>query len=223
MEKYGVNPKFGTKKWFENYWFHYKWHTIGGLFAAFLAGTFIYDIITRERYDAEVSVNAQAYISSEQTDRLHELLSLYATDADGNGEANVGVFVNTFPPDESADPQLLVATQTKFTVEISDGNSMLLIMDDYAYDWIGDPAFFEDLSSYSDKAYDGGIKIRLADTPLSQDPLLAPLGEQLYITMRASDSHLVTKKGGDVRYAEAQTILKNLLSDSKPQSPAAPA
>lgn len=208
-------PKFGTKKWFENYWYHYKWHTIAGLFLLFVIVTFVADMLGKEVYDTEVSVNCKTAISYEQSDQMSRLLSQYATDYDGNGEVNVGVNLNVFPPNET-DAQMMMAAQVKFAAEVSEGNSMIMIMDDYIYDQIGDPTVFCDLSVYSDKAYDQNRKIKLSDTPLGEDPLLAEIADDIFLVLRSPDTHAVKRNEESLaQYENDIAVLENLLTDNK--------
>ena len=65
-------------------------------------------------------------------------------DRDGDGKVNVDVVAIGFPEDDDTgmNAQVFMAAQTRFSVEMTEGESMILIMDDYAYDMIGDPLNF---------------------------------------------------------------------------------
>lgn len=225
MEVYGQRPKFGTKEWFTNYfWYHYKWATLAAIFGVLVLIVFIKDMVTQEKYDMQVSVNTSLYTTMEQQQALEEVWESYAGDFDGDGTVNVGGLINYIPQGDKADPNLVMAGQTKFVVELSDGKSMILLFDEAIYQQIersegGGESFFEDLSSLSDKAYDNGIKIKLSDTPLGDDPLWAPVADELFITMRSHESPLVTKNEETLRqYEEERAVLENLLADRKTQS-----
>lgn len=211
-------PKFGTQKWFENYWYHYKWHTIAGLFILFMAVTLIRDMVTREKYDAEMMMTGQAYVDYTVSERMSLLLSQYAEDYDKNGEINVGIFANTFPAD-AAQAEMMMAAQTKLMAELSDGRSMVMILDDYTYSLIDDgneDGFFVDISVYSDKAYDGGTKLRLADTPLGSDPGIEPIAESYFLVLRSPDTRAANRNEEAVaNYQNQVALLKNLLADNK--------
>lgn len=67
-EKYDFQG-FGEKgerfsKWFENYWYHYKWHTIITLFFAIVIGVCGYQFITREVPDVYVMYAGPEYLSA---------------------------------------------------------------------------------------------------------------------------------------------------------------
>lgn len=211
-------PKFGTQKWFENYWYHYKWHTIIGLFILFIIGSMAHDMLTREKYDVELMITGQNYINYTPASRIALLLEQYTGDYDGNGEVNVSVADNVFPSN-MAQAEMMMAAQTKLMAELSDGRSMVMILDDYTYDMINlssEGDFFADLSAYSDKAYDGGAKIKLADTPIGDDPGLANCADTYFLTLRSPDMRAANRNEAAVlNYQNQLDMLKNLLSDNK--------
>ena len=211
-------PKFGTQKWFENYWYHYKWHTIAGLFILFVAVSLLHDLVTKEKYDAEMMITGQQYVDYTVSERLGLLLSQYAEDYDGNGEINIGVFSNEFPTD-SAQVEMMMAAQTRLMAELSDGLSMVMVLDNYTYDLINNSSegdFFADISAYSDKAYDGGMKINLSDTPLGSDPGIKTIAEQYFLVLRSPDMHAANRNEKAVEnYQNQVKLLENLLADNK--------
>jgi hypothetical protein len=211
-------PKFGTQKWFENYWYHYKWHTIGGLFVLFMVISLVHDLVTKEKYDAEMMITGQQYVDYTVSERLGLLLSQYAEDYDGNGEINVAVFSNEFPTN-SAQAEMVMAAQTKLMAELSDGRSMILILDDYTYNLIdagNQDGFFVDLSAYSDKAYSSGTKIQLADTPLGSDPGIQTIAEQYFLVLRSPNMRAANRNEEAVEnYQNQVRLLENLLADNK--------
>lgn len=219
MEKWENGPpKFGTKKWFENYWYHFKWHTIIGVVAAIMLVSFAYDILSKEKFDSTITIVGKAYISDEQRERLCEIAEQYEVDRDGDGKVNVDVVAIGFPEDDDTgmNAQVFMAAQTRFSVEMTDGESMILIMDDYAYDMIGDPLNFVDLSAYSDKAFDDGRKIPLSDTVFCDDPLTEALGDSLFLTFRAADTHAASKnKKAKENYQYQTELLDNILNERK--------
>ncbi|MCI8622521.1 MAG: hypothetical protein HFG26_02520 [Provencibacterium sp.] len=211
-------PKFGTQKWFENYWYHYKWHTIVGLFLLVMVVTMVHDLVVKEKYDAEMMITGRVYTDYTFAERLALLLEQYAEDYDGNGEINVSVSSNLFPSDE-VQAEMFMAAQTRLMAELSDGLSMVLFLDDYTFDMIersSDGSFFADLSAYSGKAFDGGKKIRLSDTPLGTDPGIAPYAEKYFLTLRRSDMRAANRNEKAVaNYQNQLSLLENLLADHK--------
>ena len=50
-------------KWVENFWYHYKWHTIIGLFFAVLLTTMIVQLVQRESYDIRIVYSGDFVLS----------------------------------------------------------------------------------------------------------------------------------------------------------------
>lgn len=222
MEVYGTRPKFGTKEWFTNYfWYHYKWPTLITLLIAALLAILIWDSATQEKYDMEISFNTVYYVDSDQEQRMRDILNMYAEDLDDNGYVSVSLFANVIPQEGGeVEAQMVMGAQTKFYADMSEGKAMVLIMDEILYDQLmegnEDVKLLADLSSITDKAYDGGTKVKLSDTPLADDPMLEPIVDGLFICLRAEDSHLVTKNEESMlRYQQEKEMLANLLNDRK--------
>lgn len=206
-------PKFGTKKWFENYWYHYKWPTIAGAFVAFIVISFTHEMLTKEKFDSEVFLSGQVYVTYEQGQRIADILEGYGVDFDGNGEVNVAVYPSIFSDEDYA---MMMSAQAKLMVEATEGVSMMMILDEHVYGMLASPDMFMDLSAYSDKAYDGGRKIKLSDTVIGQDPELAFMADQYFLVFRTADSYAVTKNEKTQKnYDNQKILLENLLSDTK--------
>lgn len=207
-------PKFGTKKWFENYWYHYKWHTIAGLFLFTMLFVLVRDFASKERYDCTVLLASRTRVSMEQQERLAELLEQYQVDLDGDGVVNVMLSTVQFPPDDSGiNAQMQMAEQVRFIAEISSGESMLMILDSYAEEMLGQESveMLADLSHYSAATTEDGKRVLLKDTPLSREALLADLGDSLWISMRTED--YVKDEELLLSYPQQQAMLTRLLAD----------
>lgn len=76
-------------KWIENFWYHYKWHTIVGLFVAILATTMIVQLVQREKYDIRI-VYAGDFIIEEGDGENAVLLSDFPEAMDNISKAFEG-------------------------------------------------------------------------------------------------------------------------------------
>ncbi len=127
-----MNSMSFKKKW-ENYWYHYKWHTIAGVFALILLVLFVKDFTTKEQYDGTVMVATSYFVDDDRNAVLKETLERYFSDIDGNGEVNlaiVPIFLEGGQQGEPTDVQLASAMQMKMVAEISTNPSMIYIFDD---------------------------------------------------------------------------------------------
>ncbi len=57
-------------KWIENYWYHYKWHTIIGAFFLVLGIVLVVQLIDREKYDIMIVYSGDYMISSGTEDSV---------------------------------------------------------------------------------------------------------------------------------------------------------
>lgn len=180
-------PKFGTKKWFENYWYHYKWHTIIGGFLLIMVVMFISDMLSREKFDCSVILATQSVVSIEQEARITELLQGYGEDLDGDGVVNIGLSSVRFPLSaDGMNAQVQMAEQVRFMGEVSSRSTLLCILDDYTTQMLGSADGFIDLSPYNDKAFgEYNEKVLIKDTEMGADPLLAPVGDKVWVSFRA--------------------------------------
>ncbi len=55
-------------KWIENFWYHYKWHTIIGVFLAVLLSTMIVQLVQREKYDIRIVYSGDFIMDTESED-----------------------------------------------------------------------------------------------------------------------------------------------------------
>ena len=99
-EKYDLGEDGGIKlnqgkfgKWFENFWYHYKWHTIITLFVVIVVTICTLQICRREKYDVHIlyagsenvlSGSSETFDSDFQT--LHKSINEAVEDFDGNGK-----------------------------------------------------------------------------------------------------------------------------------------
>lgn len=84
-------PPSTPKGKLENFWYHYKWATIGVLFAAVVLTMLIVQVVTKERPDYQVCLAAPQEMSSVAVQRLEDELEKLAVDRNGDGEVLVRI------------------------------------------------------------------------------------------------------------------------------------
>ena len=72
----------------QNFWYHYKWVTIGSILGAALLIFFIADMATKDKYDITIMAFNQ-YQGYLDTDIQAKTFEQFADDTDENGEVNV--------------------------------------------------------------------------------------------------------------------------------------
>lgn len=74
-----------------HFWYYHKVHIIVAIIVAVVIGTSVYQTLTREKYDLEISYYGTLPLGEAETARLEEYFEEYIEDTDGNGEKNVKI------------------------------------------------------------------------------------------------------------------------------------
>ncbi len=105
-----IKIKSPALKKVENFFYHYKWHTIIGVFLVFVLGLCIFQSCRKTRYDAYVMYAGGHDLrttEAEQTERTYEILyrsiGSYLGDYDDNGERNLSFIDMYLPSPEEQD------------------------------------------------------------------------------------------------------------------------
>lgn len=123
-----------TRKKIDNFWYYYKIHVLVVLFILFVASVFIKDIVTKVDYDYSVAFVTEEMMTNEEISSIQSMFEGEAEDLNGDGEIHVEVQNYTIPQGDSADPQLVAAGQTKLTVDIQEGTSMIFFLSPGCYE-----------------------------------------------------------------------------------------
>lgn len=117
------NKEEKRKKW-DNFWYYYKYHVLIAVFLLVVLVTFFRDMLTKVEYDLSVAVVGDAGMLQEEKDRLGQWFQERAEDLNGDGEVHVQI-LDYYIPQGDADPQMLMANQTKLTVDMQEAQSMI--------------------------------------------------------------------------------------------------
>lgn len=123
-----------TRKKIDNFWYYYKIHVLVVVFILFVASAFIKDIVTKVDYDYSVAFVTEEMMTNEEISSIQSVFEREAEDLNGDGEIHVKVQNYTIPQGDSADPQLVAAGQTKLTVDIQEGTSMIFFLSPGCYE-----------------------------------------------------------------------------------------
>lgn len=98
-----LSVKVPFKVKLENYWYHYKWHTIAAIFVLIVAVVIIMSCTRREKYDVYILYAGDKAVSTSKSNpERQNFLNAFdsvASDFDGNGEVNAA-FKHLYQPDE---------------------------------------------------------------------------------------------------------------------------
>ena len=131
-----VRPK-GFKAKAENFWYHYKYHTIALLVVFVTLAVSIAQCATKTDYDYKiVAATRSVTLSTGQIQAITAELNRYGEDLNGDGEVNL-LIVDCTLDGNTSDYQALLAKQQKLqALLMTDTEAMLFLTDNKCLQWI---------------------------------------------------------------------------------------
>ncbi|MGN0399629.1 MAG: hypothetical protein ACI4EO_05840 [Blautia sp.] len=128
--------KEDTRKKMDNFWYYYKFHVLIGAFVLFMIIIFVRDMLEKVDYDYEVAFVTDYMMADEEISAFRQVLEKNAEDLNGDGEIHVAIMNYTLPDEnqEGYDIQAFMAGQTRFTVDIQEGTSMIFFISPVNYE-----------------------------------------------------------------------------------------
>lgn len=130
-----------------NFWFHYKWATIGTLVAAIIVISFTIQALNTVKYDTTVLLCTHAFYSEDTILEVSDKLADYVSDINENGKIDVGVFQANYRP--SGEEENFTGYQnslmSRIMVEIASGENCIFIVDDEMLTSLCEKGVFADL------------------------------------------------------------------------------
>ncbi|MBQ5816694.1 MAG: hypothetical protein IIW33_04450 [Oscillospiraceae bacterium] len=201
------------ERW-NNFWYHYKW-TVMVVTLALIAGAFLtYQAFTRERYDTTLLLGTYTYYSDAQLEEISDGFEKYMSDADENGEVNVGIFQAKYIGENSDDQPTGYegSMHARIMSEIASGENCIFIVEKDILDSLSEEGVFADLKELS-ITEQSTFGVCLKDSELLSSKGFEKTKDNLYIALR------VYKKGTDLdNYNAQKEALSRLCLLSKPLS-----
>ena len=124
------------KEKIQNYWYHFKWHTIVSvLMSAFLIVS-VSQCVNKEKIDMIVVMFAYSMVTDSQTAQAEEYIEQYATDVDDDGNVNVRVVNCTFNYKSNNKQYAMSILQKVQTMIATEPKAILYIVDEKAEKYI---------------------------------------------------------------------------------------
>lgn len=220
----------------ENWWYHYKWHTIGIIAGLVVVFSFVYSIASKVEPDYTVALLTSYTMPTAGIEELERCLTPYADDRNGDGKVKVTV-TNYTISDEAEDYESLQVQQASFTRLIADitvNESMIFLHDEAAFEDMENEfeAFFlyNDGTTMPEGAEDFSNAMRnwsditaFAEfTPETDEDenftgeMLSQLFEKLRVSFRASEGTSIEKKQKYIDYYEDSLALFRRLESGEP-------
>ncbi len=139
----GLKPSTLSEKW-QNFWYHYKPHTIIAIFLVAVVTFITVQSLTREKYDISIMYFAYTPAAPAQIERAQVYFEKYAEDVNGDGEVNVKLIDCSFNS-ELRDMQYKHASFSKVQSILSvESGTVLYLVDKEACEYF-DNAFDIDI------------------------------------------------------------------------------
>ena len=134
INKPGAEIKLTTpkSKW-DNFWFYHKWHVVIGAAVVLLVAFFIRDMLNQEHPDYQIGVITQNSYTDTVVEALEKKFEQVGEDLNQDGKVQVQVNVYTISDSDKADPNVQMASATKFTADLTEGMSMIFLTDDQSF------------------------------------------------------------------------------------------
>lgn len=143
-----VLPKTPKEK-AENFWFHYKWHTIAVIASIFFLAVMITQCANKTKYDCKIMYFTYTPVLDDQTEMIADYFEQFTTDINEDGEVNVQVINCSVSNDRSSVQQKNTMLTKLQAVIAAEPEVILYITDKDSIE------FFDVMGKNSDGIFDG--------------------------------------------------------------------
>ena len=126
-------PKTPKSKW-ENFWYYYKWWTLGGAVVALILTICIVQMVTKVEPDYEILLVTADVVDIESQSKLHEALMENAVDVNEDGEVRLGLENLAIGREEEGANEMTYTYVTKLQALMSADYNKFYIFDQESYD-----------------------------------------------------------------------------------------
>ena len=210
-------------KWLDNYWYHYKWHTIIVSFFLIIGTISMVQLFTKETYDAYVMYVGEAPIPDTQYYDIMHSLKEVSDDYDGDKEHNINFAKTAFITDPENDMASTVnASAMQYLSNLVVQPYYIYLMDETVYKLYKDSGVFVPISEIvkdvPEEWYYDNTAIYFDKTDYANSfPGVDNLGENTLLVLKIMPYS--SNKGVTARerqsYENHIDMLKNILSYRK--------
>lgn len=227
------------KKWFSNYWYHYKWVTVVVIFLATVVGIGIYQMASKDSYDTNVLYAGPAILNKDQTAGIESALASILP-SDHNQDKEKSVFLNRFTilSDEQIqekqeeatseedwvyyDPASRNNTLSQISTLFSVGEVSVCLVDEYVYNiYRRQDAFIrlEEVLGYVPEYARDDYSVYLMDTPFGEyfDACKALPEDTVLCIRKTAVFSDKSKKKANAQYAFDQALFKAIIEFEIPE------
>ena len=234
-EKLNTGEAYPSKKgflaWLDNFWYHYKWHSIVALFLVFTVTVCTLQMCQKESYDIYILYAGNHAYSRQSADadtpeyiKAKSTLSRFVSDYDENGEINVSLRDLFIPKDEDmsdlteSEYSRAYEDRTSLSTLMVSGEHFLCFLAPEIYEYYKDSGRLADIRTIvpgdlNVEYYDeSGKAISLSSTAFSTLAGFSDLPSDTVICLRSTglSTHLDKKSNQEAFDRAKETLLKIL-------------
>ncbi len=176
------------KEKIENFWYHYKVHTIVGLLLVFCAVALLAPTSERKKPDLKMVYFSDIPIASQSKEEVNSDLTKNSVVRDINGDGEVLIYFDEIVCPFDADAQMDEVTMSKIQTVAYAGDHTLLLAHEYALeDYDGSYADISHKAKKGDKTYTGPLTKTVTGISVEGNTYLEEMGidtSNLYVAMR---------------------------------------
>ncbi len=208
--------KSKARLFWENYWYHYKWHSIIIFFLVFTLTVGITQCATNPKYDQSAVLYCDRTVMENTALALEAELTKRASDLNGDGQSLFGVYNVSYDSDGVNPQNATYANSQKLMVMVSTADYILYIVDEYGYQRLmtqDNMQLFETYDFLPDK---NGTAWNWKGSTLQQAMKNSKLPENLYFCIRKVTGTAAAEDNEAVKRAEhAAAVVKALVEENK--------
>ncbi len=209
-------PQTPRQKW-ENYWYHYKWLTIGLLFLLVLVIAFTVQALSRNEPDYTILIATEDPHDNYTLAPMERLLEKYGRDLDGDGEVEVRVIPCNLGAKEYATASDQVLNYQILQTHLVSGDVMLFAFEQKYFNWfMGEMSesktnFLTPLGVEGDGVSEDGYRWSWAEDPrIKGNAVFSSLPPDMEFGVRVAAG---TASGRQEEQQQCLALLRALIAD----------
>lgn len=217
--------RYSHDKWYENFWYHYKFHTIVGAVLILFIAIMFFSSNMRDPVDMYILfITESPEVYTEKEDALTKVLTEYAADKNGDGEVNL--YIQNIYIGEEFDSTNVYQNKSFIMTSLRSGDCMFVISEDYGAQYLFDGEACSNLTSvfpeYADEnlAYEGTMwNWSDSDFWKEHSEFYKAFGEMpIYFGLRTFEGTIAeTTDHAKENYKAAKDLLNAIISNTKPE------
>lgn len=240
-EEYGSDIKIASPlgKKFENFWYHYKWHTIAALFVVIAVVVCTLQMCKKETFDFHVMYAGGTEVSRKSVDgdtpayvRVTTVFEKYIDDVDGDGKKNIAFSTYFAPSDEEikiaettpgkeVNYSLMSSDRDALDARFGNGDYYLCFISPHVYEQykgVNGVSAFATIAGYAPEnscfEYYNEYAIKLSSTNFyKNNPAIREVMPEDTLIAIQIKRVVGVKKDNDERYAVSEDVLRKILAE----------